>query len=671
MMIRLPALGLVWKQLAVLAPHLWEPRTALPSQNPQNSLLFLRFCSIRPARSSSNLSAISGNLFPDKPLGSNHAAGWFFPRAASGFLIALCCAWTLFQTPESRAATSAFPVFHQSDGETTGSFSLWAPWPFVEVTQTSNTLVYGLHPFISWWKNRESGQSALHLFWPLLRRTYRPTAFKGEDWKVFYLFPLLYWGEGRLDQEKAVSRYLLPIYYQGKQGKHEHLIIFPFIWYARDARLIWPLFPTRPQTFAAFWPLYGDFRGWWNRDRIVFFLWPLFITSRKGVGSNAVRTHSFAWPFISFYQGKKYKGFRFWPLISTIKKRGEFHRMYWLWPLGHYRTGVTPDEKSTQTLTAFFPFYAAMSSPKIEYELVFPFYGRLNSGKRETRGYALAIYNTLEDQRRQSIEHRLLWFLIRWKSSLQGAETQPDNSKKPSGIEGAWDRSSTRTLARAPDQATSATASGRAIPSNSETPGTSTLSLFPKDSEDDSDERGWAFFPFYSKYSSPKKERKWILWPFYWHRLDRATQFDFERTYVIPFYSSQERRWKDKAISSSSFVFPFYHSTTRRDGAMRTHALHLWWYDSVDGLDRNYAPLWTFYEKNWNEKTGAERKKILKGLYESEHQPGGEIRRSFNFLFFSAESSEKSSETSLFWGLFSRSRNVDQTSTRLFWVIKF
>ena len=61
-------LGLVWKQLAVLASQLWEPRAALPSQNPQNSLLFLRFCSIRPARSSSNLSAISGNLFPDKPL---------------------------------------------------------------------------------------------------------------------------------------------------------------------------------------------------------------------------------------------------------------------------------------------------------------------------------------------------------------------------------------------------------------------------------------------------------------------------------------------------------------------------------------------------------------------------------------------------------------------------
>lgn len=539
----------------------------------------------------------------------------------------------LLIAPSTWADFSAFPLVHYRSGNTTDTMSLWAPWPFFQYTRTTDTLTVGIHPIMSWWKNYETGQSALHIVWPLVRRTYRPIAFKGENWKVLYLFPLLYFGRGERGDEASLTRYLLPIYYQGKRGRGEHLIVFPFVWYARDARLIWPLFPQRPQTFFALWPFYGDFRGYWNRDRIVFFLWPLFVSSRKGTGDEAVHIDSLVWPLTGFYSGKKYSGIRLWPLFSHVKKKDAFLRMYWLWPLGHHRSGLTPDEKTTQTLTAFFPLYAHMRADNFEYDFLFPFYGNVKVGKRTSTGYMLAIYNTTENERTGIREHRLFWFLLRWKTTFPTQEPEPPPV---------------------------------APPTDDDTP--STPSLFPVAEETDP-ETGWALFPIYARFSSEVKKRMWILWPFYWYRWDRAREYEFERTYLVPFYSTQERRWGDGTISRSTFVVPFFKSSLRRDGKTHRHWLHLWWYDSVDGLDRNYAPLWTFYEKDANQATGAERVRVCKGLYEYDRFPDGREQSGYNFLIFNTRSSPESAETSLAWGLFGYKREAREKRFRLLWLI--
>jgi len=436
------------------------------------------------------------------------------------------------------------------------------------------------------------------------------------------------------------TRYLLPVFYQGRGSPGgEHFILFPFLWYARDARLIWPLFPKRPQTFVAFWPLFGDFRGYWNRDRILFLFWPLLVKSRKGRGAEAVYTESFLWPVFSRYRGGGVSGVRAWPLMSYVRKPGRFVRSYWLWPLGHYRTGLAPDGKSTQTLALFLPVYGQMETATLKYRVIFPFYGRVETGKRSSTGYLLAIYNVERNERAGTVERRFLWFVYRHKKRI------PPSAESPAPPEAG------PAAVRAGDSESTAALAARAK---------------------DSPETGWAIFPFYGAMEGPRKRSGFVLWPFYQSRWDKAKEFEFKRRYLIPFYSRRERRWNDGTVIRSEFLLPFFRSGLRRNGSQESRWLHLWWYDRVDGMDRNYAPLWTFYERTFDAATGERRTRVLQRLFEREAGLEGWKRTEYNFLVVAGKSTPSEREFSLLGGFFGLQRGAQgQRQARLLWLIKF
>jgi len=573
-----------------------------------------------------------------------------------GLFLGACSAARPGTHGRPRPEVNAFPLAHYQSGETTGTYSLWAPWPLFRIENTTESLTTALHPLFSWHKEHEGGRYDFHAVWPFLRRTYRPATFKGEQFKVFYLFPILYDGQGQVEGKPVSTRYLLPILYQGREGPHRHhFILFPFYWKARDARLIWPLFPQRPQTFYALWPIFGDFRGYWNRDRIQFLFWPLFVTSSKGRGKDQITIDSIVWPLTGFYSGKNVSGFRLWPLFSYVNKDDEWTRMYWLWPLGHHRTGLASDGRTTQSMTMFFPFYGHMRSAGFDYDLLFPFYGRLRSGKRTSTGYALAFYNTDHSERSGVIEHRLLWFVVRWRTRVEEPErekpTEETAAPKTADLE-------VRPAGRAPaegDTAKGATSEGTSA---------------GRKAGEKSPPTGWAVFPLYGSMKSDQSIRQFALWPLYSRKWDRAKEFEFDRHYFVPFYSSQERRWNDGALSRSSFIFPLFKSSLRRDGASHCHALHLWWYDSLDGLDRNYAPLWTIYENNSYARTGVRRWSLMKHLYETETRADGERRSAFNMLLFSGDFTPNHEKVSIAWGLLGYEREQSKRSLRLLWAFR-
>lgn len=585
---------------------------------------------------------------------------------------------------------SAFPLFHAQDGPTTQTRQVWAPWPLIESSETTQSLTFAIRPLFSWHEDRQTSETAMHILWPIIRRTYRPIAFKGEPWRVFRVFPVLYSGKGKnSDGEDVNLFYLFPILYFGSQGPYRnHAIIFPIYWYARDSTLIYPMFPSRPQTFEALFPLYGDFRGYWNRDRIRFILWPLFVWSEKGKGPNKVHIQSIVWPITGFYSGAV-SGFRLWPLFSYVSRDGEkpYTRAYWLWPLGHHRSGQAPDERTTHTLTVFFPFYAHLRSRPLNYDMVFPFYGQFNSGKRTTKGYALAFYNTEESRRTGVKEHRLFWFIIRWRTLLDPEETDP--------IPPALESDRTETAAgdpRAPrptaenidpadeselsQESAAQLAATSTADEDDDDPGFLGKLFVGSDDADTSAARkpdpmlGWTFFPFYSRLENSQKLRSYVVWPIYSHNQDTEKQFVFERTYFVPFYSNQQRRWSDGSITHSSFFFPFFRDSGRRNGDETFNAFHLWWYDKLDGLDRNYAPLWTFYETRGNVRTGFEETRVLSRLYQRQTLADQTIYEGFNLLFFSTESSPQRAETSLFWGLFKTSREGAESKVSVLWGIE-
>lgn len=548
-------------------------------------------------------------------------------RVASALaLAALLCLAGGAEAAEERdpiARTGVFPFYNSGtslDGQTTETRVLW---PFVSSIETSTTLTHGLHPLFSTYREKDTGRRGWDLLWPFVTWRSKPRTWTGTDREIFTILPIYYASSGNVDGVETRARALLPFYFSGSQGKRgRYFVLFPFIWFAQDALLPVPLFPRRPQTFAALWPLLGDFRGYWNRDRISFALWPLYVRSEDGKGDDYNTMTSIVWPIFGWRGGPKTSGFRLWPLVNYVKKDGEFTRASYLWPLGLYREGVSgKDTTTTESVRFFFPFYADIANEQFHFQMLFPFYGKMDQKGRKTRGYALAIYNEDDNLRRGIREHRILWFLIRWTTRIQPLP-----------------------------EAEAATVEDAPV--------------------------GGGVFPFYTERMSPTMKRQSIFWPFIQKRWDKEPEYEYDRLYIVPFYSDQQRRYNDGTRTSSTFIFPLFRLRKHADGRESFNSLHFWWYDNAEPVDRNYSPIWTFYESRKDARTGAERKRVCKFLYDYERTASGEERTRWDALLVQGGTHKPADPAgptrekfSILWGLYGTEEENEQvTMRRVLWI---
>lgn len=486
---------------------------------------------------------------------------------------------------------------------------VFAMYPFYEERYTSNTSLLAIHPLFSRERETDTQNLDFDILWPLFNYRYRPDRGGVKNYRRGFLFPIYYnRKETRFNSENS-DIFLLPIWFQGDQGtRGRYRILFPIIWYAYNARLAVPLFPPREQTFAAIFPLVGDFRGYWNRDRIAFFLWPLLVYSSAGKGDDFNEVYSFLWPIFGLHKGPKVSGFRIWPLYATVKKEGEFRRSYWLWPLGHYRKGrISKDNPEQEDVTLFIPFYAKFRRPNISLDMVFPIYGRLEVNDRVSHGYALAIYNRETNTRTKIREDRYLWFLIRDKTYLPGYTAE--------------------------DADPNATVGG-------------------------------GFFPFYTRSKGPKRINKNIIWPLHTYRWSKYDEYTFERSYIIPFYSFKKRLFNNGEYAQSKFFFPFFRKSKTLSDQVSANYLHLFFYGKAAPMDRNWAPLWTFWEMKEDLNTGEKTIRWFKNAWKYEHRPDGSTRRQANLFLFDYESIQepgkpKTGHTRFLFGLVGKHREPE------------
>jgi len=492
-------------------------------------------------------------------------------------VLAVALGWLL----PSAAPAQAFPLYDRqvsySDNPTTET---WRLYPFHSVVETTATHTLALHPLFSWHRNRTTGGRDFDILWPVFTDAYRPEKGRAKDYRSTYLFPLYFHKRETRFGQRNWDQMVLPVWFRGEQqGRGRYLVIFPFIWYAYNARLAAPLFPPREQTFAAIFPLVGDFRGYWNRDRIFFVLWPLYVKSSEGTGQNYNEVQSVLWPFLGRYGGYKTRGIRLWPLFAYTRKEGEYRRAFWLWPLGQYRTGrISKTNPEKQQVTMFIPFFARFRQPGISLDFVFPFYGNLRVGDRQSTGYFLAMYNRDVNFRQGTREDRYFLFLIRKRSRLKGFDGTPVQ----------------------PD---------RDVP------------------------LGGGFFPFYTRTYTETRVRKNVVWPISIYKWNKYDKFEYERKYLLPLYVDQERRFDNGNYTYSRFIFPVFRQRRSLAGTVRSNALHLFWYSDVDKIDRLYSPLWTWWERRVDTADGSVTTRVFKNLSMYERRPDGSTRRQFNAFF--------------------------------------
>jgi hypothetical protein len=142
---------------------------------------------------------------------------------------------------------------------------------------------WGIRPFLFWTENQSDPMTRLELLYPFGKYQNKEGDKKG------YLFPLSLYRDEESDGRRRWDFQFFPLFMGETVGGRDYFGIFPI--------------------FGTLFERYG-------RDEIRFYFWPIYGEST----SEGVRKRDFLWPFVSFIEGEKKRGYRFWPFHSMYRR---------------------------------------------------------------------------------------------------------------------------------------------------------------------------------------------------------------------------------------------------------------------------------------------------------------------------------------------------------------
>jgi hypothetical protein len=120
------------------------------------------------------------------------------------------------------------------------------------------------------------------------------------------------------------------------------------------------------EAYGGFFPIAGQFKERFARDRIVFYLWPLY----SRIEDEGEVTWRIPWPVVSLMGGKA-KGLYIWPLWGHKVRTGEYSKGFILWPFYDYIDQDLDTDKPERT-RIYLPFYAFVRSPGARTDIFIP-----------------------------------------------------------------------------------------------------------------------------------------------------------------------------------------------------------------------------------------------------------------------------------------------------------
>ncbi|NIP30388.1 MAG: hypothetical protein GTN59_07460, partial [Candidatus Dadabacteria bacterium] len=177
-----------------------------------------------------------------------------------------------------------------------------------------------------------------------------------------------------------------------RDENNRHFNIFFFINYRSDVNKnyayrdfsIFPIFFSRfsnneQDDYMALFPLYGNLKNKFNKDRIKFVLFPLFLQTESGGEIN----NNILWPFIGYQKGKDVEGFKLWPLYGYKKRKKPFmEEKFVLWPFYVKREKQFYDERIRHV--SYLPFYSEIDSKNVsQRSYLWPFFNKYVDTKND------------------------------------------------------------------------------------------------------------------------------------------------------------------------------------------------------------------------------------------------------------------------------------------------
>ena len=313
------------------------------------------------------------------------------------------------------------PLVRIERDATSDTWHVRALGPLIEWGRTPRRSWFLLRPLVRVERDSQSGERQFDLLWPLIRRAWRARSPGGPadlEMRILPFFRLSHYTSPAGEERKSLV--LFPFVYWGRQGASgRYLIVFPFYWTASNARLSLPIVWRSRRSFDALVPLYGRFDDLWGNDEVRFYGWPFLIRSRKG----GERATSLVWPFVRWARSRPPDdgwAARLWPLGGVRARRGRLTEAFFLWPLGHLVRGENESEYQLMLL----PLLWKMQAGRTRLSYYFPLLGRYESPLRKTTSYLWPLYAHSVGRKEAFDDHRLLWFVFRWRRGPQTRITQ-------------------------------------------------------------------------------------------------------------------------------------------------------------------------------------------------------------------------------------------------------
>ena len=297
-------------------------------------------------------------------------------RSSCIIFIKLFLVTLIFSLPPSSEALDSInlgPLLYIEKDKEKGTYNLDALGPFVSYKRGGEDKGYGFRPIF-----------------------YRYKDFRKDRTAFDFLYPLS--GHRRFGDDTKFQMFMYLVHYKNnlrRSGYREKEFAFlPFI-FSRSTDD-----PAR-RYFAVF-PIGGTLRQKFSKEEIRFFIFPIFLqTKKKGVTNNNI-----LWPFFGYYTGNGVTGGRFWPLYGTRKKEGSFSESFALWPFYLSRDKKFMGEQAR--VRAILPFYYSVDMPsRTQRTYLWPFINKIeNTDKEFTRSDTPWFFATFS---KGSISTQRIW----------------------------------------------------------------------------------------------------------------------------------------------------------------------------------------------------------------------------------------------------------------------
>jgi hypothetical protein len=329
--------------------------------------------------------------FPDHSLGHGLPPGTGFreglvPRMGHWFRIALwmvLAGWGAYGATVIEVAPEnpiqAGPVFTEfptvwESGQKTEILGPLAMWE-----RTADERNWGLYPLMSYQSAPIVEVEELDFLYPLF--TWRK---QGSESRWQFLQFLNFAGASYQSEDPVVRRTVFPIFFQQKSrsGTNDYIAVLPF---------------------------YGHARNRMFRDEFDFYMFPLYLKSRKG----ELVTKNYVMPFVHTRHGPGWDGWQVWPLFGWERKETG-------WTTNHLGDRVvSPGGGKVFALwPLFFDEKLRLGTPQATTNFaVLPFYSRQRGTNLHQTSILWPFFSRTEDRSKGFVEWGAPWPFVGWADS--------------------------------------------------------------------------------------------------------------------------------------------------------------------------------------------------------------------------------------------------------------